>query len=461
MLPPKPPNEKARLAMLREYEVLDTDPELNFDDLTALAASICEVPVSAITLIDADRQWFKSRVGVEESETPLEFSFCAYAILKPEMMVVEDTTRDERLASNPSVMADDGIRFYAGVPLRTPEGYALGTICVADRVPRQLRPDQTRALESLSRQVQTQLELRRKLRDLRRTSAERDHAQTQSAAKSAEIERDLGFARQFQQALLPHNEDYPLIAPASPASLRLHFHHVYQPTMSLGGDFFDVLKLSEHRAGVFIADVMGHGARSALVTAIIRTLFQELAPQSSDPGEVLRRLNARFCGIVQESGQFLFATACYLVFDTQSAQVSFSCAGHPAPVRANRDRTEVVPLQDERANGPVLGLSDDGAYGTCSQPLEAGDVFLLFTDGLVEAPDDDGEEFGEERLYETVRQNPGSDASHLTQVVVEALDKWKGATPLPDDLCLVAVEVKKDLFESVSTGITVKQPRLI
>ncbi len=444
MLAPKPPREDARLAMLREYEVLDTDPEIGFDDLTALAASICEVPVSAITLIDAERQWFKSRVGVEASETPLEFSFCAYAILKPEMMVVEDAAVDATFAYHPAVTQDNGIRFYAGVPLRTPEGFALGTICVADRVPRKLRPDQLRALESLSRQVQTQLELRRKLRDLRRTSAERDRARAESDAHAAEIERDLGFARQFQQALLPHNEDYPVIAGAPSQSLRLNFHHVYQPTLSLGGDFFDVLKLSEHRAGVFIADVMGHGARSALVTAIIRTLFQELAPQSDDPGEVLERLNARFCGIVQESGQFLFASACYLVFDTQGGTVSFSNAGHPAPVWANRDRTRVVPLQNERANGPVLGLSGEALYSSCSEPLGAGDVFLLFTDGLVEAPDAQGEEFEEERLYEVIRHYPGVDASRLTQVVVDSLSQWRGATPLPDDLCLVAVEVKSD-----------------
>ncbi len=442
MLPPKSPNEDARLAMLREYEVLDTDPEIGFDDLTALAASICEVPVSAITLIDTDRQWFKSSVGMDASETPLEFSFCAYAILKPEALVVEDATLNETFSSNPAVTAEDGIRFYAGVPLRTPEGFALGTICVADRVPRQLRPDQMRSLEALSRQVQTQLELRRRLRDLRRTSAQRDRAQAESAAKSQEIERDLGFARQFQQALLPHNEAYPEISTASPAPLRLHFHHIYQPTLSLGGDFFDVIKLSEHQAGVFIADVMGHGARSALVTAIIRTLFQELAPQSTDPGEVLERLNARFCGIVQESGQFLFASACYLVFDTQLALVSFSCAGHPAPVRANQQRTRVVPLEEARATGPALGLSSDAIFGQSSQALDAGDVFLLFTDGLVEAPDAEGEEFGEERLYETIRQHPQGGANHLTQVVVEALDTWKGATPLPDDLCLVAVEVK-------------------
>src|SRR4028118_1454271 len=123
MSPPKPPNEEARLAALREYEVLDTDPEIGFDDLTLLAASICDVPISAITLIDADRQWFKSRIGVESSETPLEYSFCAYAILKPETLIVEDALHDATFATHPAVTAENGIRFYAGTPLVTPDGF--------------------------------------------------------------------------------------------------------------------------------------------------------------------------------------------------------------------------------------------------------------------------------------------------------------------------------------------------
>lgn len=444
MSAPKPPQEEGRLAILHEYEILDTDPEIGFDDLTQLAASICEVPISAITLIDADRQWFKSRIGMEAPETPLEYSFCAYAILQPDMLVVEDASQDETFANNPAVTQKNGIDFYAGVPLRTPEGFALGTICVADHVPRQLRPEQYQALESLSRQVQTQLELRRKLRDLRRTSAERDRAQVESAAKSAEIERDLEFARQFQQALLPNNFHYPRI-PASPvAPMRLHFHHVYLPATSLGGDFFDVMKLSEHRAGVFIVDVMGHGARSALVTAIIRTLFHELAPQLADPGEVLNRLNARFCRIVQESQQFLFASACYLIFDAERSLVTYASAGHPAPVHASQKRAQVTTLDNCYATGPVLGLSNESTYASCTKVLDEGDLFLLFTDGLVEAPDAVGEEYGEARLYELMRQNLGVDASHLTQLVVDSLDNWRGTTPLPDDLCLVAVQIKPD-----------------
>ncbi len=438
---PKPLNEQDRLAALHDYEILDTDPEIGFDDLTVLAASICQVPISAITLIDADRQWFKSSVGLEARETPLEHSFCAYAILQPEMLVVEDAERDETFASHPAVTGENGIRFYAGVPLVTPEGFALGTICVADQVPRQLSPEQSRALLALSRQVQTQMELRRRLRDLRRTSLQRDRAEAEKAEKSAEIERDLQFARQFQHSLLPDANHYPAV-PSAP--LRLNFHHIYQPTLSLGGDFFDLITLSGNRAGVFIADVMGHGARSALVTAILRTLFQELALQTEVAGDLLTRLNARFHGIVQGSDQFLFVSACYMILDTERAQVQFASAGHPAPVRADRMRHDVGPLEDPSCTGAALGLAGDSTYGTCTVPLNVGDTFLLFTDGLVEAPDETGEEFGEERLYEVIRAHPDVNAGDFTKIVMDALYGWTEGAALPDDLCLVTVEAVGD-----------------
>jgi serine phosphatase RsbU (regulator of sigma subunit) len=444
MLAPKPENEAARLAALHEYEILDSDPEVGFDDLTLLAASICDVPTSVITLIDADRQWFKSRVGLESSETPLDFSFCSYAILRPETLVVEDATHHETFAEHPAVTQENGVRFYAGTPLITPEGFALGTLCVSDNVPRQISAEQLRALEALGRQVGAQLELRRKLRDLRRTVVERDHAEAERAAKSAEIERDLQFARGFQQSLLPDNANYPAVPDALDAPLRLQFHHVYQPTLSLGGDFFDVVKLSQHRAGILIADVMGHGARSALVTAILRTLFQELALQTTDPGELLTRLNARFHNIIQGSDQFLFVSACYLVVDTERAKAHFSSAGHPAPVWADRERLRVMPLEDARATGPALGLAPDSGYETGSVALSAGDTFLLFTDGLVEAPDAEGDEFGEERLHEVICNYPDVNASHLTDLIVDAMRQWTGTATLPDDLCLVAVEVVSD-----------------
>jgi two-component system, cell cycle sensor histidine kinase and response regulator CckA len=158
--------EKKRIKILWQYDVLDTMPEAVFDDLTELAARICEAPIALISLVDEKRQWFKSKVGVTVNETSRDVSFCAHAIGQEGLFIVPDATQDKRFARNPLVTSDPKIRFYAGAPLITPDGHALGTLCVIDKVPRELRSDQQQALRILARHVVTQLELRRQVHEL-------------------------------------------------------------------------------------------------------------------------------------------------------------------------------------------------------------------------------------------------------------------------------------------------------
>lgn len=161
--PAFPHNESARLASLQGYHILDTLPEADFDDIARFAANICDTPISLISLIDTDRQWFKARIGITLSETPRD-AVCAHAIIDPtNIMVVPDVLADDSFATNPLVSADPYVRFYAGVPIVTPDGHALGTLCVLDRIPRTLTEDQLSGLRALGRQVTAQLELRRRL----------------------------------------------------------------------------------------------------------------------------------------------------------------------------------------------------------------------------------------------------------------------------------------------------------
>ena len=185
---PLPRNEADRLRALRNYKILDTKPEERFDELTQLAAIICGVPISLITLIDADRQWFKSKVGLEISETPRAQAFCTHAIMQPQMFEVPDAAEDARFARNPLVTGNPNIRFYAGAPLATADGHLLGTMCVLDREPRTLTGEQKRALEILGRQVVANMQLRTDLRELKEALAAREAAEGPSGEAAAGLD---------------------------------------------------------------------------------------------------------------------------------------------------------------------------------------------------------------------------------------------------------------------------------
>lgn len=206
-----PTQEAERLQALQRYNILDTLPEKGFDDLTKLAAYICGTPIALVSLVDQDRQWFKSKVGLDVTETPREQAFCAHAIRQPDtLMVVPDTLEDLRFVANPLVTSGPNVRFYAGAPLVTPDGYALGTLCAIDQVPRDLSPQQLEALQVLARQVISQFELRLQLEQLQKTQTHLIQQEKMSALGQliAGISHEINNPMNFIHGNLEYLENY-------------------------------------------------------------------------------------------------------------------------------------------------------------------------------------------------------------------------------------------------------------
>lgn len=257
-----PTDEPARLAALRRYRILDTEPEQAFDDLAMLASHICGTPMATITLVDEKRQWFKSEVGMGFRETDRSIAFCAHAIRQPDIMEVPDASDDDRFRNNPMVVGAPHIRFYAGAPLITPDGLAVGTICVLDTEPRRLTGEQRQALDALRRQAQAQLELRRNLNELDTALTERDRAEAEQTQLIAELRASLEKVDKLS-ALMPYCSvcEMNIVIPAEPASIPTVSEGVKQLLQGKGWSDDELMPV-ELALDEALANAIRHGCRN-------------------------------------------------------------------------------------------------------------------------------------------------------------------------------------------------------
>lgn len=265
-------------------------------------------------------------------------------------------------------------------------------------------------------------------------------ALTQTSAISDDVKRDLELATEFQQAFF--NRPPPQIPEVHvEGRLRLEFHHRYRPALAIGGDFFDIEALAPDCAGIFVADVMGHGTRSALITAIIRTLLGELYHQGRYASRVIRDLNQEFCDMVKALPHPVFASATYFVADTTARVATYSVAGHPPPFHLHRGLRRVSRLPMPKPHGTALGIVPNEEYGGESVRLAPDDVFVFFTDGVYEANNRQGEEFGLARLERVLQANIYRPVPEILDAALDAITKFVGDEPVADDICMVAVGV--------------------
>jgi len=257
--------------------------------------------------------------------------------------------------------------------------------------------------------------------------------------KNEQMESELRMAMELQQAMMPKTE--PLSLRKAGGSFP-HFDHRYVAAGLVGGDFFHIVRLSDSAASVFICDVMGHGVSSALITAMLRALIEGYGADAADPSVLMTHLNSEFTKILRQTDTVLFATAFYCVLDADRGELRYARAGHPYPFHLQRRGGRVALLNcTEGTAGPALGLIDSASYGNSRTPLEPGDWVLLFTDGIEEAADNAGVEFGVSGLAGVLQANLERPAGEVLDELLAQVSRFTGGASFADDICLVAAEL--------------------
>ena len=259
--------------------------------------------------------------------------------------------------------------------------------------------------------------------------------------KNEQMETDLRMATELQQALMPTAyTSFP--ADAVAGATRLRFCHRYLPATLMGGDFFHIARLNDDAAAICICDVMGHGVRAALITAMMRALIETHAAKLPDPALLLAQLNSEFTGILKQTGTLVFVTVLYCVINITAGTARFARAGHPPPLHARQGSGEVQTVAIGRDSvGPAAGIIPNAQFKTTEAKLAPGDFLLLYTDGIIEVEARDGRQFGIEGLRESVRSNLNESIESLLDNIVSDVYKFGDSTVLTDDACLVAAEL--------------------
>jgi serine phosphatase RsbU (regulator of sigma subunit) len=255
------------------------------------------------------------------------------------------------------------------------------------------------------------------------------------AEKNKAMEDDLLMAREVQLAMLPSGGN------GSVPGGKWSFHSRYAPAGGVSGDFYQLLRISDSAAGVLVCDVMGHGVRSALITAMLRAFAEDLRPQAHDPGALLTRLNQGLMGILRQAGSLLFVTAAYAVVDAAAGKVSYGQAGHPTGfIRRASGAVDLLPAGEDVA-GPALGLIDNFEYASGRCEVSPGDAAMLFTDGIFEVRNPEGDEWGQERLRAEVAGHPARGGDELLAAVASAAGAFAAGGVFDDDVCIVLLGI--------------------
>lgn len=421
---PIPENETARLAALSRYNILDTPSEQAFEELVQLASQICESPISLVSLLDEDRQWFKAKVGLEVKETPRGQAFCAHAIQKNEIFEVPDALQDERFHDNPLVTGEDGIRFYAGMPLETPDGYNLGTLCVIDTKPKTLSSAQRFALQTLAKQVIKQMELSLKVQSL-------GQANEQLQVQRKRIMDSIHYGKRIQQAMMPKISTIQAHLPESFSLL--------MPRDVLSGDFY---YFTEQYGQLYlaVADCTGHGVPGAFMSAIGHELLNEIIIQRGiqEPAEILNLLHQRVMSALNQENSLnqdgMEIALCRIDLDMQ--EMTFSGARRPLYKVDEKGALSIL-------RGDKLGIGGTHVVGAgrsyCQHllALEKTSTYYLASDGLQDQyGGSENKKLGRRGLEQTLLTAARLPMEEQQAFIRNEMLRWKGQHKQIDDMLL-------------------------
>lgn len=419
--PEIPVDEAERLTELRALNILDTPPEERFDRLVRLASSALDVPIAYVAMVDADRQWFKSKCGLDADQTTREVSFCGHTILQREPLIILDTTRDQRFHDNPMVTGDPFIRFYAGFPLAGPDGHNVGTLCIADRQPREFPGPQRDTMSELARLAEDELDM------LDTIASQRQLIETQQELVRTQdkLRRELADAAAYVRSLLPARlTEGPVCT-----------DYAYLASSELGGDLFGYHWRDDRHLTIYLLDVCGHGVGASLLSsAAYNALRREALADTdfADPAAVLEALNRAF-PIEENAGKFF--TIWYGVYDRIDRTLRYAAAGHHPAVLFNGDDSP----QHLGEAGFMIGVTPDPGYETAVVPVEPDARIYLFSDGAFELRRDsqpDGEMLGLDGFDAMLCQR----ATHPRQridAIINDLREYQNGDDFPDDVSLI------------------------
>lgn len=422
-----PADEALRLQELDALKVLDTPCEERFDRITRLAARHFGVPMAFVSLVDRNRQWFKSRVGMEACETGRKEAFCSHAILFDEGLVIEDTLRDPRFADNPLVTDGPRIRFYAGYPIRGRNGHAVGTLCIADRKPRSFTDVDLEMIKTLAEIVEREINLV----DVIEVQGELLDARRQLIASRELLAGEIAEAAEYVQSLLP-----------KPFQGKTAANWMFRPSSQLGGDAFGYQWLDADRFAFYLLDVSGHGVGAALLSvSAITTLNSRTLPGTDfgSPAAVMKALNEAY---QMDRHDNRFFTGWYGVYDRKRHTLRYAGAGHPPALLLSGDSPAAVRPATLDAQGLIIGVTPDYPYEDIELKLKPWNRLFLYSDGVFELTAGDVSQWSMEHLHAHLAQHSAQPHFRPDDLLAHLLTLHPSGA-FPDDLSLLQVDMIK------------------